>query len=242
MPFILSNNNSLDESFPPSPDEDRGSKRLSWGNLVQRLTELKRNNQRLAENDTCTTNNETDSESDVRLFYSQLEESLCAQVVEAIIESLSDATDTVLHCTKVTLPDSLLQNISQELLHLAASEPCGLKGALIDLGIEQMDEQEEMCSPRCIFEQIAVDPSLVPTFHVTLMLRPEVGGLWPKVQRLFGGALGSGVSAGSGSARRQSGRHTQTLRLSSGFRAIKRKLYSSAGLLIEECGCGQNCR
>lgn len=31
---------SLDGSFPPTPAEDRGSQRLSWSNLLQRLTEL----------------------------------------------------------------------------------------------------------------------------------------------------------------------------------------------------------
>lgn len=37
---------SLDGSFPPSPAEDRRSNRLSWGSLLQKLTELKGNNQR----------------------------------------------------------------------------------------------------------------------------------------------------------------------------------------------------
>ncbi|XP_010887385.1 DNA damage-inducible transcript 4 protein-like [Esox lucius] len=238
MSFTFSHNNSLDESFPPSPEQDSVSKRLSWGNMVQKLTELKRINQRMADNDQCTRNSETgsvtDSESEHDLFYTPLEESICAQVVETIFESLSDATDTVLHCTKLVLPDSLLHNIGQELLHLAASEPCGLKGALIDLCVEQLAQQDELGSGLCSVEQIAVDPSLVPTFHLTLVLRPEEGGLWPKVQRLFG-ARGAGGPSRTGSAKRQSGKHTHTVRLSTGFRAIKRKLYSSGELLVEEC-------
>lgn len=40
---------SLDGSFPPSPVEDRGSKRLSWGSLLQRLTELKGISQRVTD-------------------------------------------------------------------------------------------------------------------------------------------------------------------------------------------------
>lgn len=39
-------NQSLDGSFPPSPAEDRRSNRLSWGSLLQKLSELKGNNQR----------------------------------------------------------------------------------------------------------------------------------------------------------------------------------------------------
>ncbi|KAJ8013834.1 hypothetical protein DPEC_G00033910 [Dallia pectoralis] len=238
MSFIFSHNNSLDESLPPSPLEDRGFKRLSWGNMVQKLTELKRINHRHAENDQCASNSETgsvtDSESECDIFYTPLEESICAQVVETISESLSDATDTVLHCTKLVLPDSLLHNIGQELLHLSASEPCGLKGALIDLCVEQVEQQDELGSGLCSVEQIAVDPSLVPTFHLTLVLRPELGWLWPKVQRLFG-AQGAGGPSRTGSAKSPSGGRTHTLRLSTGFRAIKRKLYSSGALLVEEC-------
>ncbi|XP_021469265.2 DNA damage-inducible transcript 4 protein [Oncorhynchus mykiss] len=230
MYFTFSYNNSLDDRFPSSPQEDLGSQRLSRGNLVQKLTVIKRINQRLADKDHRSWNSDTGSvtdmsmisESDSGLFYSPLEESLCAHIVKTIVESLSDATDTVLCCSKLVLPDPLLHNISRELLHLAASEPCGLKGALIDLCVEQGDQQGELCS----VEQIAVDHNLVPTFHLTLVLRPEVGGLWPKVQRLFGGRKAV-------SPQRQSGRHT--LRLSTGFRAIKRKLYSSGELLVEEC-------
>lgn len=47
-------NHSLDGSFPPSPAEDRGSKRLSWGNLLQRLTELKGINHRVAADHQCS--------------------------------------------------------------------------------------------------------------------------------------------------------------------------------------------
>uniref|UniRef100_A0A3Q0SSY3 DNA damage-inducible transcript 4 protein n=1 Tax=Amphilophus citrinellus TaxID=61819 RepID=A0A3Q0SSY3_AMPCI len=144
------------------------------------------------------------SELDISSFCYPLEETLAADVVTAIAQSLSDASHTSLDCSKLILPDCLLHNISQELLHLAAIEPCGLKGALIDLCVD-MGEQDSPCT----VDQIAVDPSLVPTFHVTLVMRVESSGLWPK--------------------------HHNTLKLSTSFRAIKRKLYSSAALLVEEC-------
>lgn len=56
-PFVkmsFSCNHSLDGSFPPSPAEDRGSKRLSWGSLLQRLTELKGISQRVAADHQCS--------------------------------------------------------------------------------------------------------------------------------------------------------------------------------------------
>ncbi|CAJ1067345.1 DNA damage-inducible transcript 4 protein-like [Xyrichtys novacula] len=214
---------SFDGSFPPSPAEGRGSKRLSWGSLVQRLSELKGINQRVREDPQCSrseTGSVADmslSESDSSFFFYPLEESLAAEVVAAITQSLTDASH-ILACSKLIIPDCLLHYVRQELLHLAVSEPCGLKGALIDLCVDRGDQ-----GPLCTVDQIAVDATLVPTFHVTLVLRPESSGLWPKVQKLFKGS------------RSPTGRHQDSLRLSASFRAIKRKLYSSGELLIEEC-------
>ncbi|KAM4607262.1 DNA damage-inducible transcript 4 protein-like [Polymixia lowei] len=221
-------NHSIDGSFPSSPAEDRSPKRLSWGNLLQRLAELKGINQRLTA-DQCSgseTGSVTDdsmSESDSILFCDPLEETLATEVVATLAESLNDASHHVLGCSKLILPGCLLQNIGQELLHLALNEPCGLRGALIDLCVEKGD-QGDLCS----VAQMAVDASLVPTFHITLVLRPEAGGLWPKVQKLFKG----NKTPQTPSARAT---HPHTLTLGAGFRAIKRKLYCSGDLLIEEC-------
>lgn len=159
------------------------------------------------------------SDSDSSFFCYPLEETLATEVVATITQILNDASD-VLGCSKLILPDFLLHNISQELLHLAASEPCGLRGAVIDLCVDRGDP-----GSLCAVDQIAVDATLVPTFHVTLVLRPESSGLWPKVQKLFKG----------GASPQTPVRHQNTLRLSTSFRAIKRKLYCSGELLIEEC-------
>uniref|UniRef100_A0A3Q3E1T3 DNA damage-inducible transcript 4 protein n=1 Tax=Labrus bergylta TaxID=56723 RepID=A0A3Q3E1T3_9LABR len=195
-------NQSLDGSFPPSPAEGRGSNRLSWGSLLQKLTELKGINQRVREDQQSDMSL---SESDSSFLCYPLEETLAAEVVATITQSLTEASH-ILGCSKLILPDCLLHYVRQELLHLAVSEPCGLRG-----------------DPLCTVDQIAVDATLVPTFHVTLVLRPESSGLWPKVQSLFKGSK-SPIA-----------RHQESLRLSTSFRAIKRKLYSSGELLIEEC-------
>ncbi|XP_040906314.1 DNA damage-inducible transcript 4 protein-like [Toxotes jaculatrix] len=220
-------NHSLDGSFPPSPAEDRGSKRLSWGSLLQRLTELKGINQRVTADQCC--GSETGSLADMSLsewdstfFCDPLEETLATEVVATITQSLNNASH-ILGCSRLILPDSLLHSISQELLHLAVCEPCGLRGALIDLCVDRGDQ-----ASLCTVDQIAVDATLVPTFHVTLVLRLESSGLWPKVQRLFKGNRSPQTSATYLG-------HQNTLKLSTSFRAIKRKLYSSGELLIEEC-------
>ncbi|XP_034408763.1 DNA damage-inducible transcript 4 protein-like [Cyclopterus lumpus] len=221
----FSSNHSLDGSFPPSPAEDRGPKRLSWGSLLQRLTELKGINQtttadhQWSRSETGSVAEISLSELDSSFFCYPLEEVLATEVVATITQSLNDASN-ILGCSKLILPDYLLHNISQELLHLAISEPCGLRGALIDLCVD-MGDQGSLFT----VDQIAVDATLVSTFHVTLVLRLESSGLWPKVQKLFKGSKSPETSA----------RNQDSLRLSTSFRAVKRKLYCSGELLIEEC-------
>ncbi|CAL8391066.1 unnamed protein product [Arctogadus glacialis] len=217
---------SMDGSFPPSPVEDRVSKRLSVGSLLQRLAELKGTYQSGTTAEHCRkspTGSVVDlslSESESSVLFDPLEVTLSEEIVATIARSLSDASLGAAGSSKLILPDRLLHSIGQELIHLAAFEPCGLRGALIDLCVDN-GGQGDVCS----VEQIAVDASLVPTFHVTLVLRTNTGGFWPKVQKLFKTNTPQSANA----------RPPKTLRLSPSFRAIKRKLYCSGELVVEVC-------
>ncbi|XP_033975920.1 DNA damage-inducible transcript 4 protein [Trematomus bernacchii] len=216
-------------SLPPSP-VDSSPRRLSWGKLVQRLADFSTS----ANNSSIESGSNNGSRSDLSesgsdvcgdlspcnedLFYDPMEEIILKEVVDLIAGSLKEAKDSdcSLRCSKLLIPEKLLEHIGQELLHLAASEPCGLRGALIDLCVEQGAVCESMA-------QLSVDPYLVPTFQLTLVLRLESGGLWPKIQGLF-----STKSPSTPVVRR-------AIKLSTGFRVIKKKLYCSEELLIEEC-------
>ncbi|XP_040032500.1 DNA damage-inducible transcript 4 protein [Gasterosteus aculeatus] len=213
-------------SSPPSP-VDSGVRRLSWGKLVQRMADFSTsaNSSSIESGSNDGSRSDlSDSGSDVSgdlshwnddVFNDPMEETILKEVVDLISGSLRDAKDN-LRCTKLLIPEKLLEHIGQELLHLAASEPCGLRGALIDLCVEQGVVCESMA-------QLSVDPDLVPTFQLTLVLRLESGGLWPKIQGLF-----STKSPSTPAVR-------QAIKLSTGFRVIKKKLYCSEELHIEEC-------
>uniref|UniRef100_H3CTA1 DNA damage-inducible transcript 4 protein n=1 Tax=Tetraodon nigroviridis TaxID=99883 RepID=H3CTA1_TETNG len=228
-------NRPVDGSLPPSPAEQRRSQRLSWGSLLQKLGELKGNNQRAAAGRLSSSSSQT-----VALFASgcvadmsllelensflcyPLEETLAAEVAQHISLSLQEASSS-LGCSRLLFPDLLLHSISQELLHLASNEPCGLRGALVDLWCGRGGHNTASLFPT----QIPVEPTLGP-LHLpgpTLVLRLDASGLWPKVRKLFKGSASPRVPTKHGSSRR----------LSTSFRAIKRKLYSSGELLIEEC-------
>ncbi|XP_018616625.1 DNA damage-inducible transcript 4 protein [Scleropages formosus] len=230
MSVLCASLTTPDGSFPPTPTSDSTSKRLSWSKLVQKLTDFSGSSVHQSldsdcDSDSCCRSDDSDTGSallslttseEYDLFYDPMEEMLRRDVVDLIARSLTDAKEGALRCAKLIIPDLLLDHIGQELLHLAASEPCGLRGALIDLCVEQQDICQSV-------EQIAVDPCLVPTFQLTLVLRLESRGLWPKIQGLFSAKSPSVPMA----------RHA--LRLRTGFRVIKKKLYSSEELLIEEC-------
>ncbi|XP_008287049.1 DNA damage-inducible transcript 4 protein-like [Stegastes partitus] len=215
-------------SSPPSP-VDSSPRRMSWGKLVQRLTDFNTSANSSSIESVSNDGSRSDlseSGSDLSsdlypfnddLFYDPMEETILKEVVNLIARSLREAKDSdcALRCTKLLIPEKLLEHIGQELLHLAASEPCGLRGALIDLCVEQGAVCESM-------GQLSVDPYLVPTFQLTLVLRLESGGLWPKIQGLFSKSPSTPVVR-------------QAIKLSTGFRVIKKKLYSSEELLIEEC-------
>ncbi|XP_067408823.1 DNA damage-inducible transcript 4 protein [Emydura macquarii macquarii] len=152
---------------------------------------------------------------DLDLLNDPEDELLCNNLMKLIQVNLNKANINSKRCSRLVMPSQLITQVSKELLHLAYSEPCGLRGALIDLCVEHGKGCHSV-------GQIEVDPSLVPTFQLTLVLRLD-SRLWPKIQGLFS----SGPSFTPG--------FSQSLKLSTGFRVIKKKLYSSEQLLIEEC-------
>ncbi|KAM9326816.1 DNA damage-inducible transcript 4 protein [Gastrophryne carolinensis] len=140
-------------------------------------------------------------------------EQLCPSLLKMIKRSLNKANINSLRCSKLLLPDDLLCHLGQELMHLAYSEPCGLRGALIDLCVENGKACHTVA-------QLAVDSSVVPTFQLTVLFKLD-SRLWPRIQGLFS----TKPVPGSG----------QSLKLSPGFKVLKKKLYSSEELIIEEC-------
>ncbi|KAJ3610157.1 hypothetical protein NHX12_022251 [Muraenolepis orangiensis] len=228
---------SMDGSPPPSPMEDR-VQRLSVGSLLQKLAQLKGTYRPTEEHrrggHTGSVVDLSLSESSVSsdplgetLCSDPLEETLSEEVVATIARSLSAASlGAAGRSSRLVPSDRLLRSIGRELVRLAAGEPCGLRGALIDLCVVDTGGRGDEDLGRTV-DQIAVDPGLVPTFHVTLVLRTDTGAFWPRVQKLF-----FRTSRGPQSA---DARRPQTLRLSPGFRAIKRKLYCSGELVVEEC-------
>uniref|UniRef100_A0A1A8HQQ8 DNA damage-inducible transcript 4-like protein n=1 Tax=Nothobranchius kuhntae TaxID=321403 RepID=A0A1A8HQQ8_NOTKU len=143
------------------------------------------------------------------------EDRTCQQLAKMFENCLSRAKKTTLHCSSVLVPEKLTRKMAHEVLRLASCEPCGLRGCIFYVHLEL----EKGCKQ---LERITYDSSVVPTFELTLVFKQD-GTAWPSLRDFF-----------MGSCFAPTFRHV--LKLSPGFRLVKKKLYStSAGTVIEEC-------
>lgn len=144
------------------------------------------------------------------------EDRTCQQLAKMFENCLSRAKKTTLHCSSVLVPEKLTRRIAREVLRLASCEPCGLRGCVLYIHLEL----EKGCKR---LERIVYDATVVPTFELTLVFKQD-GTAWPSLRDfLFMGTCFAPTF-----------RHV--LKLSPGFRLVKKKLYSSAaGTVIEEC-------
>ncbi|KAM4714145.1 DNA damage-inducible transcript 4-like protein [Anableps anableps] len=144
------------------------------------------------------------------------EDRSCHQLAKMFENCLSRAKKTTLHCSSVLVPEKLTRRIAREVLQLASCEPCGLRGCVLYVNLELEKGWKQL-------ERIAYDASVVPTFELTLVFKQD-GSAWPSLRDLIlmGSCFGPTF------------RHV--IKLSPGFRLVKKKLYSSsAGTVIEEC-------
>ncbi|XP_054907189.1 DNA damage-inducible transcript 4-like protein [Poeciliopsis prolifica] len=144
------------------------------------------------------------------------EDRSCHQLAKMFENCLSRAKKTTLHCSSVLVPEKLTRRIAREVLQLASCEPCGLRGCVLYVHLELEKGWKQL-------ERIACDASVVPTFELTLVFKQD-GSAWPSLRDflLMGSCFGPTF------------RHV--IKLSPGFRLVKKKLYSSsAGTVIEKC-------
>ncbi|XP_036127682.1 DNA damage-inducible transcript 4 protein-like [Molossus molossus] len=141
---------------------------------------------------------------DFELLRDPEDKHLCASLMQLLQENLAQARLGSWGPVRLLMPARLVSQLGEQLLCLAYSEPCGLRGALLDVRVEQGNRCHSV-------GQLALHPSLVPTFQLTLVLRLD-SCLWSKIQGLFSSPNSP---------------FSQSLTLSTSFQLIKKKLYSS---------------
>ncbi|XP_052005365.1 DNA damage-inducible transcript 4-like protein [Xyrauchen texanus] len=146
------------------------------------------------------------------------EEQTCQQLAQLLEGCLARSKASKLQCDHVLVPETLTRRVAQDVLRLAAGEPCGLRGCVLDVRLE-LAEQQRRCER---LERLACDASVVPTFELTLVFKQDGGG-WPSLRDFL--RMGTCFPPGTHRA----------LKLRPGFRLIKKKLYSATGMVVEEC-------
>lgn len=141
-------------------------------------------------------------EADVEHF----EECRQVELTRRIELCLSDAKLSRLHCHQLQLPRQLTAHVARDILRCSADEPCGLRGALIQLYLETKGALQPVGG-------LTPDRSVTPTFELSVVFKADVEG-WPALKQLFA--------------------NDKALRLCPGYRLVKRKLYSSASPVIRE--------
>ncbi|XP_054998931.1 DNA damage-inducible transcript 4-like protein [Sorex araneus] len=142
------------------------------------------------------------------------QEATCRGLARLLENCLATSKQSRLGCSRVLVPETLTQRVAQDVLRLAAGEPCGLRGCVLHVGLESGDGCRAL-------GRIVCDASVVPTFELTLALKQESCS-WASLRALFSRGRAPGLG--------------RTLVLSSGFRLVKKKLYSLIeATVIEEC-------
>ncbi|CAL1590112.1 unnamed protein product [Knipowitschia caucasica] len=145
-----------------------------------------------------------------------IEDRNCQLLAKMFETCLSRSKKNALHCSSVLVPERLTWRIAREVLKLASCEPCGLRGCVLYVHLE-LDKGVKR------LERIVYDSSVVPTFELTLVFKQD-GTAWPSLRDFL--FMGTCFAPSFRLA----------LKLSPGFRLVKKKLYSSsAGTVVEEC-------
>lgn len=129
------------------------------------------------------------------------------EVTRQLERCLTAAKATVLRCQLLLLPRHMTARVGRHILRASAGEPCGLRGASIQLFVEGKDGVEPVGS-------IVAEPFVTPTFELSVVLRADTGGRWTPLRHIF--------------------EPGKVLKLRPEYRLVKRKLYSSASPVVRD--------
>ncbi|XP_054452992.1 DNA damage-inducible transcript 4-like protein-like [Anoplopoma fimbria] len=136
------------------------------------------------------------------------EERLLQQDVTRQIERcLTEAKASTLHCQMLLLPHRMTSRVGQDVVRSSVDEPCGLRGASIKVYVEGRDGLKSAGS-------ILLDPSVTPTFELSVIFKADKDDGWPPLKHIFD--------------------TNKVLKLRPEYRLVKRKLYSSASPVIHD--------
>uniref|UniRef100_A0A4W5LYV3 DNA damage-inducible transcript 4-like protein n=1 Tax=Hucho hucho TaxID=62062 RepID=A0A4W5LYV3_9TELE len=149
-------------------------------------------------------NSSLDSEMSLDCEERILEQDMTRQIVRC----LSEAKESSLQCRILLLPCLLTANVALDVVRSSVGEPCGLRGAFIQVYLETKQGQ-----PLQTLGTITPDPTVTPTFELSVVFKLDKD-CWPPLKHIFV--------------------IDKVLKLRPQYRLVKKKLYSSASPVIHE--------
>ncbi|XP_022254613.1 DNA damage-inducible transcript 4-like protein [Limulus polyphemus] len=135
----------------------------------------------------------------------EFEEIDCKYLADKLENSLRQAK-LKLHCDEVIFPTNLNHRIARDIMHMSVQEPCGWRGCVIYINLEEKKLRRHIGKVKC-------DPDAVATFEVFLNLKTEWSSWFSMKQKIK-------VRMGFKSA----------VVISEGYTLNKNKLYRSSSL------------
>ncbi|KAF7647814.1 hypothetical protein LDENG_00166240 [Lucifuga dentata] len=136
------------------------------------------------------------------------EERLLQQdVTQQIERRLTEAKASILRCQVLLLPRHTSARVGQDVVRSSVDEPCGLRGASIQVYVEFKDKLKYLGS-------VSPDPDITPTFELSVIFKADRDDGWPPLKAIFDSS--------------------KVLKLRAEYRLVKRKLYSSASPVIHD--------
>lgn len=109
------------------------------------------------------------------LFEDALELKKCKLLSKRVEDQLRESKSR-LQCGEVLIPNNLTLRIAKDCLKMSESEPCGIRGCVIYINLEEKNSCNRLGKVVC-------DPDTVSTFEITLNLRQDCNK-WLNLTRL----------------------------------------------------------
>lgn len=141
-----------------------------------------------------------DTVDDFEVFEAEGEAAARVSLVQQLTQEVTSRADA-LGCGQVIVPSGLIDEVTAQVLRLADSEPCGVRGCVLHVHYDSGDQRQRLT-------RVVLDPTMPNTFELYLTLRPDTTTWYHKMSRIIKPLRKSGP-----------------LLLSTDFKLEKQKLY-----------------
>lgn len=100
----------------------------------------------------------------------------CKSVQAEIEAAIKEAAEKKIFC-QIIYPSDLVSHISQDVLRMSVAEPCGIRGCVIYIILQEKDKSHKLGT-------IFGNPLAPPTFEIHLTLKEDDRG-WRKFQKVY---------------------------------------------------------